>query len=127
YGTGLPTTLTGNAGNDLLDGGANADTMIGGAGNDSYFVDNGGDLVTENANEGNDTVFATVNYTLTANVEALVLQGSADLQGYGNSLTNSIFGNGGNNLIDGGAGADTMAGGAGNDTYFVDNAADAVV
>jgi Ca2+-binding RTX toxin-like protein len=58
-------------------------------------------------------------------VETLVLQGSADLQGYGNDLTNVIYGNTGNNLLDGGAGADLMVGGAGDDTYFVDNASDA--
>ena len=56
-----------------------------------------------------------------------MLQGGADLQGFGNSSANSIFGNIGNNLIDGGAGADAMIGGAGNDTYFVDDAADAVI
>ena len=50
--------------------------MIGGAGNDTYFVDNAGDAVMESAGEGNDTVFASVNYGLTANVEILVLQGS---------------------------------------------------
>ena len=60
--------------------------MVGGAGNDTYFVDNAGDAVIENANEGTDTVFAAVTYGLTANVENLVLQGSADLQGYGNGL-----------------------------------------
>ena len=86
YGNGLGNVIYGNAGNNLLDGGAGADTMIGGAGNDTYFVDNAGDGVVENPSEGNDTVFSTAHFRLSANVENLVLQGSADLQGYGNSL-----------------------------------------
>ena len=82
----LVNTIFGNSGNNLLDGGAGADAMSGGAGNDTYFVDNTGDPVIESAGQGNDTVYASVNYGLTANVETLVLQGGADLQGYGNGL-----------------------------------------
>jgi trimeric autotransporter adhesin len=124
YGNNLVNTITGNGGNNLIDGGSGADLMVGGAGNDTYLVDSAGDTVTENANQGNDTVFASVSFTLSANVENLILQGGADLQGYGNALTNVIYGNGGNNLIDGGGGADLMVGGAGNDTYFVDDPSD---
>ena len=98
--------------------------MYGGAGNDAYFLDNIGDSVFENANEGSDTVYATADYRLGANVEYLVLQGSADLQGYGNALSNAIYGTGGDNLLDGDAGADSMYGGAGNDAYFLDNIGD---
>jgi len=127
YGNDLPNKLVGNSGNNLLNGGAGADTMTGGAGNDTYFVDNAGDIVRETAGQGTDAVFAVVDFALPANVETLVLQGGADLQGYGNDLVNKLFGNSGNNLLDGGAGADTMRGGAGNDTYFVDNAGDVVV
>jgi Ca2+-binding RTX toxin-like protein len=46
------------------------------------------------------------------------LQGSADLQGYGNSLANLVYGNAGNNILDGGGGTDLLTGGAGNDTFL---------
>ena len=126
-GNGAANFLVGLAGNDTLDGGAGADGMMGGTGNDMYVVDNAGDFVVESANEGTDTVDATVSYRLTANVENLALLGSADLQGYGNADANMLIGNSGNNFLDGDAGADIMLGGLGNDAYFVDNAGDQVI
>ena len=78
----------------------------------------------ENANEGIDTVYSTIDYSLTANVENLVLQGTASLQGYGNSLSNSTATAGTTSSM--AAPADSMIGGAGNDFYVVDNALDVV-
>src|SRR5262245_2288337 len=63
-------------------------------------------------------VFSTDHLRLSANVENLVLQGGADLQGYGNGLNNVLTGNAGSNLLDGDAGADVMVGGAGNDALL---------
>jgi Ca2+-binding RTX toxin-like protein len=125
-GNDLANILVGNAGNNILTGGAGADAMFGGAGNDVYFVDNAGDVAIENPGEGTDTVFSTAHYALSANIETLVLQGSADLQGYGNSEANRIIGNAGNDLLNGEGGADIMRGGAGNDIYFVDDGGDIV-
>jgi Ca2+-binding RTX toxin-like protein len=118
FGNSAANAIFGNTGSNVLDGALGADTMIGGAGNDAYIVDNVGDVVVENAAEGNDSVFASVNYALTANVDNLILQGGADLQGHGNSVVNAVIGNSGNNLLDGEGGADVLTGNAGNDTFI---------
>src|SRR5262245_28726982 len=73
YGNGDANTLIGNTGSNLLDGRGGVDVMRGGDGNDVYVVDNIGDMVIENAGEGNDAVFSTAHLVLPANVEALVL------------------------------------------------------
>ncbi|WP_408589762.1 LamG-like jellyroll fold domain-containing protein [Novosphingobium sp.] len=118
-------TLIGGVGYDRLDGQTGADTMIGGLGNDTYVVDNIRDVVTEKAGEGLDRVESSINYTLGANVEDLVLTGMASIA-IGNDLDNRIWGDKLDNYIDGKLGADTMAGGMGNDTYKVDNLGDRV-
>ncbi|WP_085741056.1 MULTISPECIES: matrixin family metalloprotease [unclassified Pseudomonas] len=129
YGSAFDDTLIGNALDNMLDGMGGADTMIGGAGNDSYYVDNIGDVVIETNTSTSeiDAVNSTIDYTLGANVEWLNLLGTANLNGTGNALDNRITGNSGNNILDGGAGADIMIGGTGNDTYIVDNIGDVVI
>jgi Ca2+-binding RTX toxin-like protein len=107
--------LIGGSGNDKLNGGTGADTLTGGTGNDHYYVDSPLDAVTEKPGEGIDAVSSTISYALGANIERLVLSGSANVNGFGNSLDNQITGNSGDNLIDGGAGRDLIHGGDGND------------
>ena len=108
-------TLTGGAGDDLIDGGTGMDAMAGGTGDDDYIVDDAGDTVTENANEGVDTVFASITHALSASVDNLTLTGTAAIDGTGNGLGNVITGNGAANMLAGNAGNDTLVGGAGAD------------
>ncbi len=127
-GKGGNDTISGSSGNDTIDGGAGADNMSGGTGSDTYYVDDPRDLVTESASYVElDTIIASINYTLPANVEKLVLAGSADLTATGNSAANTIIGNDGRNVIDGGGGNDTMSGGKGDDTYYVYTSFDTVI
>ncbi|MDB9476323.1 lectin-like protein [Dolichospermum circinale] len=130
-GTNGNDILNGFAGNDTLNGGAGNDTLNGGTGNDIYVVDSTTDTITENANEGTDTIQSSVNYSiaLLTNVENLTLTGTAangtgnagDNIITGNSAINNLSGGLGNDTLNGGAGKDTLIGGAGNDTYIVDS------
>ncbi len=135
FGLAGNDTLNGGAGNDLLDGGTGSDTMMGGTGNDTYVVDAAGDVVTDLANEGADTVQSSITYTLGSNLENLTLTGTAAINGAGNGLNNILIGNSANNTLNGGAGndrldgglgSDTMVGGTGNDTYVVNQVGDVV-
>jgi Ca2+-binding RTX toxin-like protein len=118
--------LTGGDGNDTLDGGPGGyvDSLDGGLGNDTYYVDNAGDVVTDSG--GTDTVivnysaYSYVSYTLAANIENMEFLESNSysdpLLGNGNGLANRITGNTKGNTINAGDGNDTLIGGLGNDT-----------
>jgi Ca2+-binding RTX toxin-like protein len=146
--------IRGTAGNDFLVGDfdpllpddvlnsswlAGADTMSGGNGDDTYNVNSNDDVVGEGngPSSGIDTVISQVlSYTLTDNVENLVLQevdhfGTVNangtvsialgfgaptaITGTGNLLDNHITGNSNNNQLYGLDGDDTLAGLDGND------------
>ncbi|MCW5735037.1 MAG: calcium-binding protein [Enhydrobacter sp.] len=125
-GNDLDNAITGNELNNKLNGLGGADAMAGGLGDDTYYVDNRNDRVTEAANAGNDTVISSATYALGTDVENLTLTGDLDVSGEGNALANILIGNSGENYLDGRGGADDMRGGAGDDTYAVDDAGDMV-
>jgi Ca2+-binding RTX toxin-like protein len=126
YGNAQDNTITGNDANNILDGLAGADTMLGGLGDDTYVVDNIGDLITELGTAGTDTVQSSISYTLADNLENLTLLGSAAINGTGNSGSNILTGNTAANVLNGNGGADTLIGGRGNDTYIVDSTDDTI-
>jgi serralysin len=109
-------TLNGGGGNDTLNGGANVDRLVGGAGNDTYLLGDALDAVFEAADGGTDVVQTGLSYVLGANVEQLVLTGTAAVNGTGNTLANRLIGNSAANVLSGGIGTDTLIGGAGTDT-----------
>jgi len=89
-------------------------------------VDSITDVITENANEGTDTIQSSVTFSLATfpNIENLTLTGSSAINGTGNTANNSLTGNAVNNTLDGGDGNDTLNGGAGNDTLIGGNGND---
>ncbi|WP_395673021.1 Calx-beta domain-containing protein [Phenylobacterium sp.] len=117
-GNGLVNKITGGPGDDTLSGGADGlkDTLVGGAGDDTYIVQVG-DVVTENADAGQDRVQTALStYVLPVNVEELVFTGVGGFNGSGNSADNLMSGGAGADTLSGGLGADTITGGAGVDT-----------
>ena len=92
-----------------------AETLDGGLGNDTYTIDQSGDVIVEEAGGGVDTIESSVTHTLETHVENLTLTGGADIDGYGNALDNILTGNSAANTLTGNAGNDTLDGKAGAD------------
>ncbi len=128
-------TLEGNSANNVLDGRELDDYMAGLGGDDTYYVDHVDDQVVEQVDEGIDTVYASVDYTLSANVENLILVGVDAIKGTGNELdnvltgsdlANELLGLAGNDILHGGVGDDLLEGGAGSDVLVGGLGADAL-
>lgn len=103
---------SGNAQDNTLTGNAAANVLRGGQGDDVYVVGSK-DAVIEAAGEGRDTVQSAVAWTLGANLEDLILTGTARIAGTGNELDNRLQGNGAANVLKGGRGNDTYGVGSG--------------
>jgi ELWxxDGT repeat protein len=143
-GNNLNNTLRGGPGNDTLNGAAGNDLLFGGANNDTYLFGPAAnaetDQVTENLNEGTDTLdFLRLTTSIVVNLGANSIQpvhlnrtlrlnspitfenfigGSGADTLTGNSLNNTLTGGAGNDRLIGAAGNDLLLGGADHDTYF---------
>ncbi len=133
-GTSSADILQGKGGDDVLDGGRGADHMEGGSGNDTYYVDNVGDIVGRDSEYlgGFDSILSSVSYELHNEfIEKLVLTGHKNLNAVSDSKF--IYGNSGKNTLEGRASSqifgrdgddrlissarDKLHGGSGNDTF----------
>ena len=126
-GNAADNSITGNDGNNLIDGMGCADRMAGGLGNDTYVVDNRNDKIVEYQDQGIDTVVSYINYSLGATVENLTLIGTEKIGGTGNALANTLIGNSNANSLSGGAGDDRLDGGLGSDLLRGGTGADSFV
>ncbi len=154
YGQGLDDTLVGSSGDDVLRGGEGNDSLVGGPGNDQAVIEQAGDVFIENADEGIDTAYVTVQgWTLALNAEIGRLAGTATLllgsgggqslvanplygstllagEGpdtlYGSSLPDTLDGGPGDDVLRGGPGSDLLRGGTGNDSYVIEELGDLI-
>jgi hypothetical protein len=104
YVDNSPSTVTGGAGDDTLNGGAGDDTVTGGGGNDTLNGGAGNDTVTGGG--GNDTLNGGA--------------GNDTVNGGGNNTVTGGGGGGGNDTVTGGGGNDTVIGGGENDDLDID-------
>jgi len=115
--------LDGGAEDDWLEGGIGNDVLIGGAGNNTLLGGVGDDELT--GGEGNDYLLGDPNFALVADQGNDILDGGAGndyLRGYGGTDqlsggdgADQLFGDKGNDELIGGEGNDQLAGGADDD------------
>ena len=141
FGNTLNNTLIGGAGDDKLLGSSGSDKLLGGANNDTYmFVPTAtaeADQVTENANEGTDTLnFAYLTSSVVLNLGSTSIQpvnlnrtlrlnslstfenavgGTGSDTLLGNTVANRLTGGLGDNILVGMEGGDILEAGSGRD------------
>lgn len=123
-GNELANVIYGNEGDNVIIGGAVGtmpDRMVGGGGSDTYYVNNVGDIVEDDATSGQNRLYASVSFTLQP-LTWMGFMAAADrgattpINLTGNQWGQEIRGNAGDNILSGLGGNDTLDGGDGNDT-----------
>ena len=143
-GNSLSNTLRGGPGNDTLNGALGSDMLFGGTNDDIYLFGASSvleaDQVSENVNEGNDTLnFAYLTTSVGLRLDANAVQtvhtnrtlklnspitfenavgGSGADNLIGNSLSNTLRGGPGNDTLNGALGSDMLFGGTNDDIYL---------
>jgi Ca2+-binding RTX toxin-like protein len=111
--------IHGDAGNDIIIGGAGIDTLYGDDGNDLIFGYRGADTLYGGA--GNDTLYGDdLGFNGIAGDDLLYGQAGDDIL-YGGARTDRLEGGDGNDILYGGAGGDNLFGGADNDILYGDD------
>jgi len=130
-GSDFKDQLTGNAGNNVLNGGANVDSLFatqgidvydGGAGAHDTVYFTGQPAATASLATGTYS-FDANNYGTLVNIEDLVGGSGGDTL-TGNAAANTLDGMDGNDTIAGGLGNDLIFGGAGSDILIADGGND---
>ena len=122
-GNALAQAITGNAGDNNLNGGRGGDVMTGLGGNDTYRIFSEADVVIEEIGQGTaDRVLSGVSYALDKFAEIEVIAtlnapATTAIDLTGNGFGQRIIGNAGANSLTGFGGNDILAGGAGADTF----------
>ncbi len=127
--------LTGNAINNVLNGGLGSDTLAGGQGDDTYVFETPvaaeADLVTEAANQGNDTLdfsALVIDVTLQLNITSVqTVHTNRTLKLNAGSTFENAIGGAGNDTLTGNASANVLVGNDGNDQLVGSNGRDILI
>jgi len=139
YAYGNDEVINPLSGNTVYAYGAN-DTIVAGTsyanGNDAIYISQGSTVIQAAPGSGNNTVYSLADYTLPANIQNLVLEGSGEI-GTSNAVGGMLTAWGSSNTLIGGAGTDTLAtqvgegfnslvGGSGTDTFIIGDSTDSI-
>jgi Ca2+-binding RTX toxin-like protein len=111
---------------DTISGAYSNDTLVGGGTADTFIVSDSSVVVNEPTNQSTNQVQSSVSYTLPTNVDTLVLTGTQNITGTGNSASDVITGNSGEDTLIAGTGPATLVGNSGSDTFVVNSDSDVV-